>query len=71
MFFFSLNEREGWKKQCPHVNLQGRGMGCKYLTHLRLKKSRFCILCIRMNHFEEHLMISSREIDFKVLRMAI
>ena len=41
------------------------------VTHLRLTNSRFCILYVRMNHFEVHLMVSSREVDTKVLRMAI
>ena len=50
------------------ANFKGRGMGCVYVTHLRLTNSRFCILCVRMNHFEVHLMVSSREVDSKVTR---
>ena len=46
-------------------------MGCAEVTHSRLTDSRFCVLCVRMNHFESHLMVSLREVDFKVLRMAI
>ena len=41
------------------------------VTHLRLTNSRFCFLCVRMNHFETHLMVVPREVDTKVLRMAI
>ena len=53
------------------VLLEGKGMGCAYVTQLRLTNSRFCILCVRMNHFEVHRMVSSREVDSKVLGMAI
>ena len=39
---------------------------------MRLTNSRFfCILYVRMNHFEVHLMVSWRVVDSKVLRMAI
>ena len=51
--------------------LKGRGMGCAKVTHLRLMNSRFCVVCVRTNHFEANLKVSSREVDFKVLRMAI
>ena len=37
--------------------------------HLILTNSRF--FGARMNRFEAHLMVSSREVDFKVLKMAI
>ena len=43
----------------------------KWVTHLRLSNSRFCILYAKMKHFESHLMVSSRVVDSKVLRMAI
>ena len=50
----------------------GRGMGCAEVTHLRLPRTlRFRVLCVRMNHFDAHLMVSSRDVDSKVLRMAI
>ena len=44
-------------------------MGCP--LHLKLTKSRLCVFCVKMNHFEAHLMVSSRVVDSKVLRMAI
>ena len=58
-------------KNAKTAVFKAKGMGCALVTHLRLTNSRFCILCVRMNYFEVHLMISSREGDFKVLRMAI
>ena len=39
-------------------------MGCAQVTHLRLTNSK-------MNHFVAHLMVSSRVLDSKVLRIAI
>ena len=41
-------------------------MGCAYVTLLRLTNSRFCVLYVRMNHFEAHLMASSWEVDSKL-----
>ena len=46
-------------------------MGCAYVTQLRLTDSRFCILCVRMNPFKAKLMVSSRGVDSKVLRMTL
>ena len=37
---------------------------------LKLSNSWFCVICINMDYVEEHLMVSSREIESKVLRMA-
>ena len=37
---------------------------------VRLENWRFCILCVRINHFDVHLLVSSREVDPNVLRMA-
>ena len=51
--------------------LKDRGMGCAYVTHLRLINSRFHIFYVKMKHFEANLMVSSRVADSKVLRMAI
>ena len=45
--------------------LKGRGMGWVEATHLRLTNSRFCILCVRMNHFEVHLIVLLWEVDSK------
>ena len=45
-------------------------MGCE-VTHLGLTNSRFCVFYTKMNHFEAHLMVSSKIVDSKVLRMAI
>ena len=36
--------------------LKSRGMVCVYVTHLRLTNYRFCVICLRMNHFKAHLM---------------
>ena len=44
-------------------------MGFVQVTHLRLTNTRFCILYV-MNHFEAHLMVPSRVLDFK-FRIAI
>ena len=49
--------------------LKDREMGCAYVSNLRLTNSRFCIFL--MNQFLAHLMISSRVVDSKVLRMTI
>ena len=48
-----------------------RGMGCTLVTHLRLPNYRFCVFYVEINHFEAYLMVSSREVDSKVLTMAI
>ena len=53
-----------------HV-LKDRGMGCANVTHLRLINSRFCDFYAKMKHFEANLMVPSRVVDSKVLRMAI
>ena len=42
-----------------------------YVTHLRLPNTRSCILYIRMNHREVHLMVTSRVIDSNGFKMAI
>ena len=55
----------------PSGLLKDGGMGCVYVTHLKLTNSRFCILYVKMNHFEAHVMVSSRAVDSKVLKMAI
>ena len=34
----------------------------------RLTNSTFCVLCVRMNHSEAHLMVSLGNVDAKVLR---
>ena len=39
--------------------------------YLRLTNSKFYVFYAQMNHFEAHLMVSPREEDSKVLRMAI
>ena len=46
-------------------------MGCVYVTYLRLTNSRFFVFYVKMIHFEAPLMVSSRVVDSKVLRMAI
>ena len=51
--------------------IKDKGMGCVYVTHLRLTNSRFCIFYVKINYLEMHLMVSSRVIDSKVLRIAI
>ena len=33
---------------------------------MRLTDSRFCVLCRRMSHFDTHLMVSSRRVNYKV-----
>ena len=48
--------------------LKGRVIG--FVTHLRLTYCRFFVLCVRINHFGAHVMVS-REVDSKVLRVAI
>ena len=50
---------------------KGRGMGCGSVTNLILINSRFCILCVKMNHSEVHLVVLSKEVDSKVLKIAI
>ena len=40
------------------LDSKGRGMCCAYVTHLRLTNSKFCVLCIRINYFEAHLIDS-------------
>ena len=40
-------------------------------AHLRLTDTIFCVLYVRMNHFEVHLMVSARVADSKVLRITI
>ena len=45
-------------------------MGCAEVKHLRFTNSRFCVFHVKMNHFEVHLMVSSRVVGSKVLRMA-
>ena len=40
-------------------------MNRKQIIHLSLTNTRFCILHIGMNHFEEYLMITSRVIRFQ------
>ena len=55
----------------PMYRFEGGEMGCALESHLRLTNSRFYVLCVRMNNFKMHLMVSSRKVDSKVLRMAI
>ena len=52
-------------------SIKGCDMGCAYVTHLRLTKSRFCIRCVIMNHFKANMMVSSRGVDSKVLRITL
>ena len=49
---------------------KGSGMG-RRLTHLVLKNTRFCVLYVKINHYEAHLMVTSIVIDSKGLRVAI
>ena len=46
-------------------------MGCAKVTHLRFTDSRFCFFYSKTSHFEAHLIVSSRVVESKVLRMAI
>ena len=46
-------------------------MGCVYVTHLRLTNSDFNVLCARMNHLKAHLMLSSRLVVSRGLRLII
>ena len=46
-------------------------MGCAQVTHLRLINSRFAVFYVKLDHFEAHLMVSSRVVDSKVPRMVI
>ena len=57
-------------QEALYTLLKGRRMSCVKASHLRLTNSKFCVLCVGMNHFEAHPMIPSREVDFKVPRMA-
>ena len=41
------------------------------VSNFELTNSRFCVFNVKMNHFEAHLMVSSREVDSKVFSMAI
>ena len=38
---------------------------------LEIDKQRLCVLWARMNHLEAYLMVLSRKVMFKVLRVAI
>ena len=63
--------QNAWIQPPGVIKFKGRGMSCAKVTHLNLTNPTFCVLCVRMNHFEMHLMFSSRAVDSKVLRMAI
>ena len=43
----------------------------KKKTHLGLTNYTFCLLSVRLDHFEEYLKVSSREVDSKTHRMII
>ena len=46
-------------------------MGCILVTHFGLTNIAFCILYVRMNHCETHLMGTSKVIASKGFKMAI
>ena len=59
------------KGYLPMYLLKDRGIGSTLVMHLSLTNSRFCGFHLKMNHFEAQLMVSSRVVNSKVLRMAI
>ena len=51
--------------------IKGTQTDCIEVTHMRLTNSRYCVLWARMDRLEAYLMVSSKEVDSKVLGTAI